>query len=105
MQMADLEISMTNLTKYHFDGEVLMRLSKEEEPVKFNIQTDIEAPSSDKVYSYLEDLIRYDSYLNFDGTITEAKDYSMEELGQRIERLEKLTENLVKCISKEDADG
>lgn len=69
---------------YHYEGEVLMSFQKEEEPVKFNIQTDVEAPSLDKAYSYLADLIRYATTITFNGTITEAK-----ELEQRVEGLEK----------------
>lgn len=86
-------IQKTN--KYYYDGEVLMKFPQDEQTIKFYIKTDVEAPSLNRAYSYLEDLVRYDTTITFNGTITEAK-----EPDQRVEGLEKQIAGIYDILDK-----
>lgn len=78
------------MAKYYYDGETVMRFP-DKKSVKFDIQTIIEARSlheAHEAYSYLADLIRCDTNLEFNGTMTKANPYP-EKDDKRIEELEK----------------
>lgn len=83
------------MNKYYYDGEVLMKFPQDEQTIKFYIKTDVEAPSLNRAYSYLEDLVRYDTTISFNGTITEAK-----EPDQRVEGLEKQIAGIYDILDK-----